>query len=56
MQRIIIFANGELPDLEKARAISCVMTITSSAADGGTRHASRTWTSSPDRHHRRHGF
>jgi thiamine pyrophosphokinase len=38
MQRIIIFANGELPDLEKARAliqkddyIIC--------ADGGTRHA-----------------
>lgn len=39
MQRIIIFANGELPDIDKARAILrdddhliC--------ADGGTRHAS----------------
>lgn len=39
MQRIVIFANGELPDLDKARAllrdddfILC--------ADGGTRHAS----------------
>lgn len=39
MQRIVIFANGELPDIEKARAILrdddyliC--------ADGGTRHAS----------------
>ena len=38
MQRIIIFANGELPELEKARSllqhadyIIC--------ADGGTRHA-----------------
>ncbi len=39
MQRIIIFANGELPDIEKARAIlrddDYII-----CADGGTRHAS----------------
>jgi thiamine pyrophosphokinase len=38
MQRIIIFANGELPDLDKARAIlrkdDYIL-----CADGGTRHA-----------------
>ena len=38
MKRIIIFANGELPDLEKARSLlqSDDYTI---CADGGTRHA-----------------
>ncbi len=38
MQRIILFANGELPDLEKARTIlrSDDFII---CADGGTRHA-----------------
>jgi len=39
LQRIIIFANGELPDIEKARAIlrddDYII-----CADGGTRHAS----------------
>jgi len=39
LQRIIIFANGELPDLDKARAIlkgdDYII-----CADGGTRHAS----------------
>lgn len=39
MQRIVIFANGELPDIEKARAIlrddDYII-----CADGGTRHAS----------------
>ena len=38
MKRIVIFANGELPDLEKARSLlqSDDYTI---CADGGTRHA-----------------
>lgn len=39
MQRIIIFANGELPDLDKARAI-LREDDTILCADGGTRHAS----------------
>lgn len=38
MKRIIIFANGELPDLEKARAILHEDDFII-AADGGTRHA-----------------
>ena len=37
MSRIIIFANGHLPDLEKARAIIRA-DDTIIAADGGTRH------------------
>ena len=37
-KRIIIFANGELPDLEKARALLCDDDFII-AADGGTRHA-----------------
>ena len=36
--RIIIFANGELPNLEKARALLCDDDFII-AADGGTRHA-----------------
>lgn len=39
MQRIIIFANGELPDLDKARAILREDDYLI-CADGGTRHAS----------------
>lgn len=39
MSRIIIFANGELPDLDKARAI-LRDDDTILCADGGTRHAS----------------
>ncbi len=38
LSRIIIFANGELPDLEKARAILRDNDFII-AADGGTRHA-----------------
>ena len=38
MSRIIILANGYLPDLEKARAIIRA-DDTLIAADGGTRHA-----------------
>lgn len=38
MQRIIIFANGELPDLIKARAL-LRLGDTIICADGGTRHA-----------------
>ena len=38
MSRIIIFANGELPDLEKARALLREDDFII-AADGGTRHA-----------------
>ncbi len=38
MQRIIIFANGELPDLNKARLLS-QRTDYIICADGGTRHA-----------------
>ena len=38
MQRIIIFANGELPDLEKARALLQLDDYII-CADGGTRHA-----------------
>jgi thiamine pyrophosphokinase len=37
-KRIIIFANGDLPDLEKARALLCDDDFII-AADGGTRHA-----------------
>jgi thiamine pyrophosphokinase len=36
-KRIIIFANGDLPDLEKARALLCEGDFII-AADGGTRH------------------
>lgn len=39
MNRIVIFANGELPDLDKARAI-LREDDTILCADGGTRHAS----------------
>lgn len=39
MQRIVIFANGELPDIEKARAILWDDDYII-CADGGTRHAS----------------
>lgn len=39
MNRIVIFANGELPDLDKARAI-LRDDDTILCADGGTRHAS----------------
>jgi len=38
MSRVIIFANGYLPDLEKARAIIRADDVLI-AADGGTRHA-----------------
>ena len=38
LKRIIIFANGELPDLEKARALLRDDDFII-AADGGTRHA-----------------
>ncbi len=38
MSRIIIFANGELPDLEKARTLIAAQDIII-CADGGTRHA-----------------
>lgn len=38
MSRAIIFANGQLSNLEKARAILCADDILI-AADGGTRHA-----------------
>jgi thiamine pyrophosphokinase len=38
VQRIIIFANGELPDLDKARAL-IQKGDTIICADGGTRHA-----------------
>jgi thiamine pyrophosphokinase len=38
MQRIIIFANGELPDLERARAVLQKDDFIL-CADGGTRHA-----------------
>lgn len=38
MQRIVIFANGELPDLEKARQLLRA-DDTVICADGGTRHA-----------------
>ncbi len=38
VKRIIIFANGELPDLEKARALLHDDDFII-AADGGTRHA-----------------
>ena len=38
LQRIIIFANGELPDLTKARALLRPGDVII-CADGGTRHA-----------------
>jgi thiamine pyrophosphokinase len=38
VQRIVIFANGELPDIEKARELLSV-TDYAICADGGTRHA-----------------
>ncbi|MCL4529826.1 MAG: thiamine diphosphokinase [Chloroflexi bacterium] len=38
MSRILIFANGDLPDLEKARALIRVDDLIL-CADGGTRHA-----------------
>lgn len=38
MKRIIIFANGDLPDIDKARAILCDDDYII-CADGGTRHA-----------------
>lgn len=39
MERIIIFANGELPDLNKARSIILPKADYVICADGGTRHA-----------------
>ncbi len=38
MSRILIFANGDLPNLEKARALICADDFIL-CADGGTRHA-----------------